>query len=53
MITGLEQDQPVRRVMDPDSAEKIDAFIQLLTETKNLNTPFTIVNLVIVSVCFA
>nr|CAG4637037.1 EOG090X06TU [Ceriodaphnia reticulata]SVE72958.1 EOG090X06TU [Ceriodaphnia reticulata] len=42
-IAGLEQDQPVRKALDPDSAEKIDAFIQVLIETKTLKKPFTIV----------
>ncbi len=44
-IAGLEQDQPVRKALDPDSAEKIDAFIQVLIETKTLKKPFTIVSL--------
>ena len=44
VIAGLEQDQPVRRAMDPESSEKIDAFIQRLNETKSLKEPFTIVS---------
>lgn len=44
-IAGLEQDQPVRKALDPESAEKIDAFIQVLIETKTLKKPFTIVSL--------
>lgn len=44
VIAGLEQDQPVRRAMDPESADKIDTFIQRLTETKSLKEPFTIVS---------
>lgn len=42
-IAGLEQDQPARRALDPDSAEKIDAFIQVLKDTKRCEKPFTIV----------
>nr|SVE76406.1 EOG090X06TU [Daphnia longispina] len=42
-IAGLEQDQPVRKALDSDSAEKIEAFIQVLTDTKKCEKPFTIV----------
>jgi C4-type Zn-finger protein len=42
-IAGLEQDQPARRALDPDSAEKIDTFIQVLKDTKRCEKPFTIV----------
>ncbi len=42
-IAGLEQDQPARKTLDPDSAEKIDAFIQVLKDTKTCEKPFTIV----------
>lgn len=43
-IAGLEQDQPVRKVMDPESAEKIEAFITVLMGLKNLERNFTIVS---------
>ena len=43
-IAGLEQEQPVRKVMDPESAEKIDSFIQVLMDIKNLKNSFTIVS---------
>ena len=46
-IAGLEQDQPVRKALDCDSAEKIEAFIQVLIDTKKCEKPFTIVSLVI------
>lgn len=46
-IAGLEQDQPVRKALDSDSAEKIEAFIQVLIDTKKCEKPFTIVSLVI------
>nr|CAG4641721.1 EOG090X06TU [Eurycercus lamellatus] len=42
-IAGLEQDQPVRKALDPESAEKIEAFIQTLADVKNLKNPFTII----------
>nr|CAG4647076.1 EOG090X06TU [Megafenestra aurita]SVE92411.1 EOG090X06TU [Megafenestra aurita] len=41
-IAGLEQDQPVRKALDPDSAQKIEAFIEVLIETKSLKKQFTI-----------
>ncbi|KAI8502252.1 nucleolar zinc-finger protein [Branchiostoma belcheri] len=40
-VRGLEQEQPVRRAMDPAVAEKIDAFIEKLRELTDLKTPFT------------
>ena len=42
-ISGLEQDQPLRRTLDPDSAEKIDVFIQILMDRKSLKNSFTLV----------
>ena len=42
-ISGLEQEQPIRRVLDPASAEKIDAFIKLLLEKRKLKSTFTMV----------
>nr|CAG4649358.1 EOG090X06TU [Scapholeberis mucronata]SVE93639.1 EOG090X06TU [Scapholeberis mucronata] len=42
-VAGLEQDQPVRKALDSDAAEKIDAFIQVLINTKKLEKPFTLV----------
>ncbi|XP_078664415.1 zinc finger protein ZPR1-like [Branchiostoma floridae x Branchiostoma belcheri] len=42
-VRGLEQEQPVRRAMDPAVAEKIDAFIEKLRELTDLKTPFTMV----------
>nr|SVE73578.1 EOG090X06TU [Daphnia atkinsoni] len=42
-IAGLQQDQPVRKTLDPESAEKIDAFIQVLVDTKTCKKPFTII----------
>ena len=45
-IAGLEQDQPVRRAMAPEDAEKIDSFIKRIEDLLNLNQPFHIVSLV-------
>jgi len=43
-ISSLEQDQPVRKVLDPEGAAQIDAFIQILIEKRNLKSSFTIVS---------
>lgn len=42
-ISSLEQDQPVRKNLDPEGAAQIDAFIQVLIEKKNLQSSFSIV----------
>ncbi|XP_035659783.1 zinc finger protein ZPR1-like [Branchiostoma floridae] len=42
-VRGLEQEQPIRRTMDPGTAEKIDAFIEKLRGLTDLKTPFTLV----------
>ncbi|XP_076644488.1 zinc finger protein Zpr1 [Halictus rubicundus] len=42
-IAGLEQDQPVRRKEYPDSAVKIDQFLDKLRKLRSLDEPFTIV----------
>ncbi|XP_072049167.1 zinc finger protein ZPR1-like [Amphiura filiformis] len=39
-VMGLEQDQPVRRIMHPEAAEQIDGFIGKL---KNLQPPFQMI----------
>ncbi len=41
---GLEQDQPVRRALDPDTAGKIDAFIERLVKLKDVEQPFQVVS---------
>lgn len=41
-ITGLAQDQPVRRALYPESADQIDKYIQRVEDILNVNTPFTI-----------
>ncbi|XP_066268497.1 zinc finger protein ZPR1-like [Branchiostoma lanceolatum] len=42
-VRGLEQEQPIRRTMDPATAEKIDAFIEKLRGLTDVKTPFTLV----------
>lgn len=43
-IAGLQQDQPARQTLDPESAEKIEAFIKVLIDMKDLKKAFTLVN---------
>lgn len=40
-IDGLEQQQPVRRIMEPEIAQKIDDFIVSLNKYKEGEVPFT------------
>ncbi|XP_063905343.1 zinc finger protein ZPR1 [Zophobas morio] len=42
-ITGLEQDQVLRRIQHPEAAAQIDDFIQKLQTLKELKSPFTLV----------
>lgn len=42
-ITGLGQDQPVRKIIDPDNAVKIDNVISQLTKCRNGEMKFTLV----------
>lgn len=42
-VAGLEQDQPVRRAVDPEVADRIDVFIQKLQKLKEVNEEFTLV----------
>lgn len=42
-VAGLEQDQPIRRAVDPHVAEKIDEFIQRLNKLKAVESEFTVV----------
>lgn len=39
-ISGLEQEQPVRRIMDPENAKKIDDFVTKLKDLLNRTKPF-------------
>eukprot|EP00090_Calanus_glacialis_P037142 TRINITY_DN6369_c0_g1_i1.p1 TRINITY_DN6369_c0_g1~~TRINITY_DN6369_c0_g1_i1.p1 ORF type:complete len:448 (-),score=170.81 TRINITY_DN6369_c0_g1_i1:80-1423(-) len=41
-ISGLEQDQPVRRHMDPEGAKQIDDYIVRMRATLKLAEPFTV-----------
>ncbi|XP_076294070.1 zinc finger protein Zpr1 [Lasioglossum baleicum] len=42
-IAGLEQDQPARRKEYPDSAVKIDQFLEKLRKLKSFDEPFAII----------
>ncbi|XP_020621623.1 zinc finger protein ZPR1-like [Orbicella faveolata] len=42
-IAGLGQDQPVRKIIDPDNAAKIDIIISQLTKCRNSEMKFTLV----------
>ncbi|XP_005987287.2 zinc finger protein ZPR1 [Latimeria chalumnae] len=42
-VSGLEQDQPVRKATDPDVAAQIDEFIAKLGKLKEVETPFTLI----------
>ncbi|TDH14355.1 hypothetical protein EPR50_G00035550 [Perca flavescens] len=42
-VSGLEQDQTVRRATDPEVAEKIDEFIHKLRQLKEVESEFTLV----------
>ena len=42
-INGLEQEQPVRKIMQPEAAAQIEAFLERLRDTKDLKSNFTLV----------
>lgn len=42
-VAGLEQDQQIRRAIDPQMAEKINEFIQKLNRLKEVEEEFTLV----------
>jgi len=41
-IQGLEQDQPVRKIMEPEAAQQIEDFVNRIHEVLLLKSPFTI-----------
>lgn len=43
-ITGLEQDQVLRRIQHPELAAKIDETVEKLRKLKEVETAFTIVS---------
>ena len=43
-IAGLEQDQPVRRALEPEDAAKIDSYVKRIEDLFSLNQPFHIVS---------
>ncbi|MCJ8742522.1 hypothetical protein PDJAM_G00083080 [Pangasius djambal] len=42
-VSGLEQDQPIRRATDPEVADKIDQFVQRLKKLKDVGEEFTLI----------
>lgn len=42
-IQGLEQQQPLRKIMDPETAQKIDEIIARLEELRSGASPFTLI----------
>ncbi|KAL4608704.1 zinc finger protein ZPR1 [Arapaima gigas] len=42
-VVGLEQDQPVRKAVDPGVAAKIDEFMEKLKKLKDVESEFTLV----------
>ena len=44
-IAGLQQDQAVRRVMAPDDADKIDAYVKRIEDLLTVSQPFHLVSL--------
>jgi zinc finger protein len=42
-VEGLQQDQPVRRIMHPEVAGKIDEVIEKLKRLMTVDEPFTVV----------
>uniref|UniRef100_A0A3Q3WYH3 Zinc finger protein ZPR1 n=1 Tax=Mola mola TaxID=94237 RepID=A0A3Q3WYH3_MOLML len=42
-VAGLEQDQPLRRAMEPEVADKIHEFVQKLRKLKEVESEFTLV----------
>ncbi|PSN56885.1 Zinc finger protein ZPR1 [Blattella germanica] len=42
-ISGLEQDQPLRKIQNPDIASQIEEFLGKLQNLKSLEKPFTMV----------
>ncbi|XP_006823818.1 zinc finger protein ZPR1-like [Saccoglossus kowalevskii] len=42
-IAGLEQEQPIRKALDPETAEKIEIFIDKMKKLKNVENPFTFI----------
>ena len=43
-VTALEQDQPVRRHMDPEGAAKIEEYVAKIHEVLEVKIPFHIVS---------
>ena len=44
-VAGLTQDQPVRRHMDPEGADQIDAYVAKIKDLTELKEPFHVVRI--------
>lgn len=44
-VAGLEQDQPLRKALDPENAAKIEEYIERIQGLMGLNEPFTVVRI--------
>jgi hypothetical protein len=51
-VQGLEQDQPVRRIQDPEGALQVDNFIAKFKKLKLVEKPFTLVRLLKYYLCW-
>jgi zinc finger protein len=46
VVRGLTQEQPLRKAIDPENAEKIGAFIERIQAKLDLSEPFSFVSAV-------
>ena len=46
-VTALEQDQPVRRHMDPEGAAKIEEYVAKIKDLLEVRVPFHIVSAIL------
>ena len=46
-VTALEQDQPVRRHMDPEGAAKIEEYVTKIKDLLEVRVPFHIVSAIL------
>ena len=47
-MAGLEQDQPLRRALDPENAAKIEEYVEKIKGLMALSQEFTVVRSIIV-----
>ena len=48
---GLAQDQPVRRLMDPEGAKQIDDYVAKIESLLTLKDPFHVVRMFLIKHC--